>query len=562
VNAIAPHVATDSMTRFRSAAGALLLAAVLAPAHARAQGEDARVLPRGWIEIRGGGFYSQFDSRFGPGGTAPLGDAFQAQLQTVADRVLLPLVTPARAQLDSFFTGTAARVQNPVTPEAPGTGTVNARLAGDVRRAPLTLSYGVTSRLMVGITVPFERNGTAVAGLSLEDGTLGVNANADANAAVLTRVGAEYAALGKASLLPTRGSPAGVELQRRVAALAAGDTLLLPTHGISPAELLANATILGLTAEEASAFGTVSAATPFYLGDIELSARMRVVNRVRGYPFPDSTDRRGFRASVAASIRLPTGPHADTTFLLVIPRDVGHAGVSADVYGDWFLARRYWVSASAGFTRLLAHDVLRRPFSATRPFPSDTVPFISVRRAPGSRLRASVMPRYRLTRELTFAAAYQFEHAGATAYTASEDVDEVGLGPVERIEGWTGHSVGIGASYSTMPAFFEGKTRLPLEFSLLYRNTLLGGGYAPHAGTIELGGRVLYQLVGRPRRPRPDTTAVDSARPLPPPPPPAPSRPVVAPGEDRPPTRPAPRPAPPAPAPPPPAPPARPDEQG
>src|SRR5687768_7437377 len=51
---------THSMTRFRSAAGALLLAAVLAPAHARAQGEDARVLPRGWIELRGGGFYTQF----------------------------------------------------------------------------------------------------------------------------------------------------------------------------------------------------------------------------------------------------------------------------------------------------------------------------------------------------------------------------------------------------------------------------------------------------------------------------------------------------------------------
>ena len=536
------------MTRFRSAAGALLLAAALAPAHARAQGEDARVLPRGWIEVRGGGIYTQFDSRFGSGGTQPLGETFQSQLQTVADRVLLPFVTPARAQLDSFFTGTAALVQNPVTPEAPGTGTLNARLAGDVRRAPFTLSYGLTDRLMVGITVPFERNGTAVAGLSFADGTLGINASQAANAAVLNRVGPAYAALGQAALLPTRGSPAGVELQRRVAALASGDTLLLPTHGISPAEVVANATLLGLTDEEASAFGAVSAATPFYLGDIELSARMRVVNRVRGYPFPDSADRRGFRASVAAAIRLPTGPHADTTFLLVIPRDVGHAGVSADVYGDWFVARRYWVSASAGFTKLLARDVLRRPFSAARPFPSDTVPFISVRRAPGSRLRASVMPRYRLTRELTFVAAYQFEHAGATAYSASEEVGEVGLGPVERSDGWTGHSVGIGASYSTMPAFFEGKTRFPLEFSLLYRNTVLGGGYAPHAGTIELGGRVLYQLVGRPRRPRPDTTAVDSAKP-PPPPPPASSRPLVAPGE-------TPAPAPPPPAPPRPAPPA------
>jgi hypothetical protein len=540
------------MTSFRSLAGALLFAAAaVVPARVDAQGEDARVLPRGWIEFRGGGFYSQFDSRFAPGGTVPLGDLLQSQLQTVADRVLLPSVTTARAQLDSFFVGTAASVSGPITPEAPGTGTLNARLAGDVRRAPFSLAYGVSSRLMVGLTIPFERNGTAVAGFSLAGGTLGINANADANAAVLNQVGATYAALGRARLLPTSGSPAGVELQRRVAALAGGDTLLLPTHGISPAELLLNATALGLTAEEALAFGTVSAATPFYLGDVEVSARFQLVNRVRGYPLPDSSGRRGFRATVAASLRLPTGPHGDTTFLLMMPRDVGYAGVAGDVYADWFLSPRYWVSASAGFTQLLARDVLRRPFSAERPFPSDSVPFRSVRRAPGSRLRASLMPRYRLTRELSFAAAYQLEIAAATTYSASDDAGEIGLGPVERTDAWTAHSVGVGASYSTLPAFFEGKTRLPLEFSLLYRNTVLGSGFAPHAGTIELGGRVLYQLRGRPKRPKPDSAAVDSTKPLPPPvPPPASSRPVVAPPEGRLPPRP-PAPAP-APAPPPP----------
>lgn len=542
------------MMRFRSAAGALLLFAALLPAHARAQGEDARVLPRGWIEFRGGGTFAQFDSRFGSGGKEPLGETFAAQLQTVADRVLLPFATPARAQLDSFFIGTAAQVQNPVTPEAPVTGTMNARLAGDVRRAPFTLSYGLTGRLMVGVTVPFERNGTSVAGFSLANGTLGLNTAADANAAVLTRVGAAYAALGRAPLLPTRGSAAGAELQRRVAALAAGDTLTLPTHGVSPAELLLNATTLGLTADEAAAFGTVSAATPFYLGDVEVSARLELVNGVRGYPSPDSA-RRGFRATVAASLRLPTGPHADTAFLLQMPRDVGHAGVSGDVFADWFLSHRYWVSASAGFTQLVANDVLRRPFSADRPFPSDSVPFVTVRRAPGSRFRASLMPRYRLTRELTFSAAYQFEHAGATAYTAADSLGEVGLGPIERIDAWTAHAVGIGASYSTMPAYFEGRTRLPIEFSLLYRNTVAGSGFAPHAGTIELGGRVLYQLVGRPRRPKADTTAVDTAKALPPPPVPTAgqSRPVVAPREV------PPRPAPPLPTPPPPpAPPVRP----
>jgi len=515
------------MTRFRSAAGALLLAAALAPAHARAQGEDARALPRGWIEFRAVGLYTQFDSRFGPGGKQPLGELFGEQLQTVVERALTPFATPVTAQLDSFFTGTAAQVTSPVTPEAPVLGTARARLAGDVRRAPFTLSYGLSSRLTVGITVPFERNGTAVTGISLEGGTLGLNTSADANAAVLNQIGASYSALGRATLLPVRGSPAGVELQRRVAALTDGDTLLLPTHGISPSELTSNATLLDkLTDDEAAAFGAVSAATPFYLGDVEVGARWQLVNRVRGYPLPDSA-RRGFRATVAASVRLPTGPHADTVFLLVMPRDAGNAGVSGDVYADWFLSPRYWVSASAGFTQLLARDVLRRPFSDTQLFPSDSVPFVPARREPGARLRAWVMPRYRLTREISFALTYQFEHAGAVTYTPGNDAETVGLGPVERTEAWTAHAVGVGGGYSTLPAFFAGRTRIPLEVSLIYRNNVAGSGFAPHAGTIEVTGRVLYQLVGRPPRPKPDSAAVDSVKPPPPPAPPPP--PVVVP---------------------------------
>ena len=52
------------------------------------------------------------------------------------------------------YSGTAAQVQNPVTPPAVTGGTIAAGLAEDFRRAPFTLSYGLTSRIMVGVTVP------------------------------------------------------------------------------------------------------------------------------------------------------------------------------------------------------------------------------------------------------------------------------------------------------------------------------------------------------------------------------------------------------------------------
>ncbi|HEX6749589.1 MAG TPA: hypothetical protein VF092_20000 [Longimicrobium sp.] len=563
-------------TPFRTAAGALLLLAAAFPARARAQGEDARVLPRGYVELRGAGFYTQFNSRFGDGGSEPFGATFSAQLQPLAERLFAPIVPPLQTALSGFFTGTAGDVQNPVTPDAVTGGTVDARLAGDFRRAPFTLSYGLSSRIMVGVTVPMERNATSVSALFLTGGNVGINPAATANAAVLSQISATYAALGNSAFLPVTGTPAAEELQRRVRALTDGDSLQLPARAVNLTELLGIEALAGeLDAEERAALASISAATPFHLGDIEVGARIQLVNGVRGYPVADTANPKGFRSTLAVSVRLPTASRADTFFLLQLPRDQGHFGVSADLHNDWFLARKFWVTASAGYTQLLPADVLRRPFSADRPFPSDSAtPLRTLRREPGARFRASLTPRYRLTREMSFAAAYAFEHGGATTYTAQDELGEVLLGPVETTEAWTAHYVGLGAAYSTIQAFLEGKTPIPIEFSLQYRNAFAGSGFAAHSGTVEVGGRVLYQLFGRPRRPRADTTATDTARalPAPPAPPAAPpgvvtppgERPTVTPSGERPPSpppgapppgqpaQPNPRPVPPPPPPPPP----------
>ncbi|MBV9108494.1 MAG: hypothetical protein JO306_03685, partial [Gemmatimonadetes bacterium] len=459
------------MTRSRTAAGVLLLLAAALPARARAQGEDARVLPRGWVEIRGEGIYQQFNSRFGSGGQEALGAPFAAALQPVAERLLAPILPPLRTALTGFFTGTAGQVQNPVTPDAVTAGTIDARVAGDFRRAPFTFSYGLTSRIMVGVTVPFQRNGTAVTSLLLRGGNVGANANAARNAGVLSKISPSYAALGNEALLPVAGTPAAVELQRRVKALS-GDTLILPTRAVNLTDLLGQPSLAGkLTTDELDALHAASAATRFQLGDVELNARIQLANNVRGYPFADSSQRKGFRSTLALALRLPTASRADTFFLLEMPRVQGHLGVSADLHNDVFLARKFWLTASAGYTQLAAANVVRRPFSAARPFANDTsTPFRTLRRAPGASFRFSFMPRYRLTREFTFAAAYQFEHIGATTYTSADSISEVVLGPLETTQAWTTHSVGVGASYSTIEAFMRGKTPFPLEFNILYRN--------------------------------------------------------------------------------------------
>jgi hypothetical protein len=506
------------MTRSFRAARALLPAAaalLLLPAVARAQGADARTLRRGWLEFRASGIYQQYNSRFGDGGTEPLGATFQGQLEPLVSTLLTPVLGPVRTGLQGFFTGTAAKVQNPVTPDEVSAGALNAELASDLRTAPFSLAYGLTRRITVSVMVPIERSGTSVLALGLTGSNLGVNRDTAANAALLRTIDPAYGALGRSQLLPVTGTPAAVELQRRVLALT-GDTLTLPTAVASLSSYLGSYALAnGLTAEDTLALSARSAATQYYLGDVLASVRMQLLNTTGGDAYALARPR-GTRAAVTVTGRFPTGARADTAYLLQIPRQTGHFGVSGEVTGDAFLSSRFWVTGSAGFGQIFGASVLRRPFSASRPFPSDTVLNISVRQEPGARLSASLLPRYRLTREMTFAAGYRFDHQGATTYSGDGDVL---LGPVERTGAWTAHSVSLGASYSTIEAFEAGRSRAPVEVSLLYHNSFAGSGFAPHAGTLEVVGRFLYQAVGRPRRARTaDSAAVDSARPLPPPP--------------------------------------------
>ncbi|HYJ78551.1 MAG TPA: hypothetical protein VEW03_03020 [Longimicrobiaceae bacterium] len=535
------------MKLLRTAAGApLLLALALGAAPARAQGDDARVLPRGWMELQGLGIYSHYDSRFGEGGREGLGAIFQAQLQPLAERLLGPVLPPLDAGLDAFFSGTQARVTAPVTPADLLAPALDVRLATDIRTLPFSLSYGVSSRITVGVTVPLERTGTAVQGILLRGGTLGPNPNASVNAALLEEVDPAYRPLGLGAFLPTSTSEAGRELQRRVLELT-GDSLLLPQRGVSLADLLAIGELAALlTAEDTAALRTRSARSQFRLGDVEAGVRFQLVNTAPGYPLPDSGGSRGVRSTLGVSVRLPTGASANTLFLLQIPPTGGHTGVGVALHNDFFLTRRFRVTASGAYDMAFAADVVWRAFTAERPFPADSLAVRTLRREPGARLGVTLTPRYRLTREISFAAQYAFLRQGATTYSAADSLEGVFLGPIETGEASTAHRVGLGMSYSTIGPFLRGTTPVPIEIGLLYRNVVAGSGRAPHAGSIEVSARVPYQLRGRPRRVVPDSVAPDSVPA--PPPPPAPPAPAPSPRVPLPAEPPAPPPAPPPPA--------------
>jgi hypothetical protein len=458
------------------------------------------------LEVRALGIFSGYDERFG-GGRDPLGGAFETLLQPRAEALTAPELGPLRTRLNTFFAATGA----PVETASLGGGSVRALLSGDTRDVPITAALGLTPRLTVEATLPVTRRQTSVRGIFLEDGTIGLNPNVELNGRLLSRADTSFAALGRSPFLPVQGTAAATALRERLNARSAGagDSLALPTRGVSITELLADAgRAARLTAQERDALTRRTAGSGYQLGDVELGARFRLAGTAPVWGLPDdSAFVRGFRAVVGGRVRLPTGKLGNTLFLLEEPALRGHFGVAADAAADWFPSRRWWLTGAADAQLLLGSDVTRLAFTSENSFP-DTTQTRVLRREPGLRIGASLTPRYRLTNELSFAAQYRLEIAGATTY--SGDGAEL-LGPIELIAGRTAHRLGIGASYTTVGAYAAGRAPFPAEVSLLYGRTLAGTGGAPADTRLELGVRAYYPAFHRPRRAVP--VPADTARP-------------------------------------------------
>jgi hypothetical protein len=534
------------------AARALLASlAVAAPARAAAQEAEAWVLPRGLLELSATGSYTGWDTRLDG---APLGAEFLPLYQGLADRLLSGSVAPVDAALTDLFAFTtdpdpAGGDPGPVTP-----GTPSVRFAGDVRSVPFSLRYGLTRRLTIFATVPLERSGTVVYGPYLADGTLGLNPDTAANRNRLDDVDARFGPLGGSFLLPTAGSQAGIELQSRLREIEGVDTLVLPTRGVSYAELLARPALRAqLSEEEAAALGLNSTRRPYHLGDVQFGARFLLIRGPAGWPFPDTIVRRSLRTVVGARLRLPTG-QGDTRTFTELPPGGGHLGVGVDVLNDVFLSRRWYVNVAASGDLLLPADVMRQAFGEGRVFPADTA-LRTLRRVPGPRVALSVTPRWRLTDEISFNGEYALVAQARTRYEAPEGVVP---GVFEWRTGGVAQALGIGARYSSLQAYARGRARVPFELGLSLSNAVVGTLQAPDAFSVRINGRIFVDprrfralLPGRgtdsiipppeapvdtvPSQVRPDPaptaepatpTPPPVAPPPPPPPPPAQQRPA------------------------------------
>jgi hypothetical protein len=466
------------------AARALLASlAAAAPARAAAQEAEAWVLPRGLLELSATGSYTGWYTRLDG---LPLGAELLPLYQDVANRLLAGQAGSVGGALTDFFALTTDPDPASGAPDPVTAGTPSVRFTGDVRSVPFSLRYGLTNRLTIFATVPLERSGTVVFGPYLADGTLGLNPDTVANRDRLDDVDARFGPLGGSFLLPTAGSEAGIELQSRLRDIEGADTLVLPTRGVTYAELLARPALRAqLSAEEVAALGLNSTRRAYHLGDVQLGARFLLIRGPAGWPFPDTIVRRSLRTAVGARLRLPTGRGDTRTFTELAPGG-GHLGVGVDVLNDVFLSRRWYVNVAASGDWLFPADVVRQAFGETRWFPADTA-LRTLRRAPGPRVAFSVTPRWRLTDEISFNGEYALVAQARTRYEAPEGVRP---GEFEWRTGGVAQALGIGARYSSLQAYARGRARVPFELGLSLSNAVVGTMQAPDAFSVRLNGRI------------------------------------------------------------------------
>lgn len=480
---------------FRPVLALLLL--LLAAVPARAQDADAWVLPRGRLELTGTGVYTHFDHRLGG---SVLGAEFVQPFQDVANLLLSDSLAVANAGTRQLVN----RLTGGTLPDSLVPGGTTFGLRTDVRQLPLTVRYGWRSRVTLFVTVPIERRLTAALGPYLVGGNVGLNPDAVANRAALSAIDPTLATFGGGLLLPVRGTRLGDSLQALLRARGT-DTLRLPARTLDYPDLLGNTRLAGaLSEEQAAAFDSLSISRGYQFGDVQVGARFLLVPGPAGWPLPDTVRGRSVRTAVGVRGRLPTGARGTRYLTEVVPGG-GHFGVGVDAFNDLFLSRRWLVSASASADMLLPADVQRLGFAEDRPFPADTA-IRTVRRSPGAQVMASVVPRWRLTREMSFAAQYALTWTGATTYSG-----DALPGPVETTESWMAHAAGIGARYSTLRAYTLGQARVPVEVDLSYVGAFAGSGVAPAYNQVRITGRFLPHRGLLPAR--------DSV----PPPPPAPA---------------------------------------
>jgi hypothetical protein len=287
------------------------------------------------------------------------------------------------------------------------------------------------------------------------------------------------------AFFPLTGTDAGRAVDARVDDLRSGLEAFgeTPVFGTAPlSEAPADNAAFGRLVTD-PAYGVQGAPlTPLVgawgMGDAEFSVVARLLANTRAATPADS----GFHYMLGgeATVRLATGSPADPDIFQTVDEG-GRGGYRFRVFGSAQAGRRWglWGHVAAGFNQSV--DVTRRvstPDVILAPAASRAL----VSWKPGNTLDIFLSPHFNLTPGLALNLPYRFFVKGEDTYTAPAPASDEGgatVGDVSVLNQETSvtlHRLGIGAIYSTLPAFRRDQSSFPMELRATWQASVGGGG--------------------------------------------------------------------------------------
>ena len=541
-----------SMLECRSGLVPILIAGLLAasPGSGRAQAydRDARIPDHGalWVELSPS--WEIWNDQFALG-SATYSDGSREPLQSdyegpIVNR-LFPGMDPLLADLNR---DAVALGYDSLTATEVSLGDLNyGRITKDIRRVPLGLSFGLFNRVSVDVMVPIVR-GTAettytydsttanfvpsstvfptpqsffeplsraqqdLAAL-IDGGTLTPEEEAAARALLEGSNEFSLALAGRVDgeqLLPTGQSATGIQLTDRYATVSDGYTafgLTLPTLTLPDSAQSSDLQPM-LGAAPIGVDSLIDTTRGWDLGEIEVGLRVLLFDtfepitpvdedRFRATREPDlrgSGSR--FRTTAGARLRFPVSdadaaPYLVPSSAMQQPVGDGQTDLELGVWQDAQFGTWLWIVSSARYTLQLADELVMRVRDPDHPL-SYTAQERTVNRNLGDVFELRLSPRFRMNETISLGIEYKWRSKGSDEYSGDGVPDP---SPLASESSQSRHRLGVGAYYRTTPRFAAGIANFPMELSIVWQGSIVGGGgQTPASDIMTLNLRVPIQL--------------------------------------------------------------------
>ena len=407
---------------------------------------------------------------------------------------------------------------------------------------PISLEVGITSRLMVGFTVPYVKTRNTLS-YDLTDGTVGINPglvagpartantlfidqitdasgdlataldfcsanpssgicpNLNANRAQaealideslvlrdqIERVYGSATATNPSPVVPRIGSAAQTAIDTRATTMSAlyRSLLGLPAEPITARPFGAPTPVTGLQVQgivrtDAEVFGIAARG-------LESSARSHVGDMEAGAKLlvvDGLREGRGFRMAVAGAYRFATGREDDPDDFFDIPTGDGQNDIDVASFVDLGLGGRFILSARGRYTIQLPDETIARITDAPNQILPPAYRRQTVERDLGDIVELEATPRFGISRYFSVIGQYTFRRRGADDYTGQFTIpgSVTGIGDVDLDASTLGletESIEHRVGLGfTFSTLHAPRTRWPIEIGYLHGVTVDGTGNA------------------------------------------------------------------------------------